>query len=236
MKTSRYLSIVAILCFLTFYSEGLAQSLEFTKSPTGPVSFDLDVDVAKINLHVKNISTSPVKVWVTMDTSKLSPSHRAYFCWEQCYSFGVVDARNITGGKPITLKPGQDTSAFTAYVDHYAVYNEPRAGLSILGFDFFNEEDPSDRISISLTFNVGNATSVTEQPAPGFQTLYWNTTTQSIIVPKEIEHSLITLTAVNGYQTIVFPQTTLNIAPGIYGYSYANENGLISRGILSIIQ
>ncbi len=203
--------------------------------PSGPVNFDLDVDVAKINLHVKNISTSPVRVWVTMDTSKISPSHRAYYCWEQCYSFGVVDARDIAGGKPITLQPGQDTNAFIAYIDHYAVYNEPKEGISTLDFAFFNEEDPSDRITISLTFNVGNVTSVNESDPNEHQLIHWNTSTKSLNVPNHISDANITLTSIDGSQIQYVSGIGNSLANGIYGYVITEKSGKIHRGILSII-
>ena len=211
------------------------QSLEFTKSPNGPVNFDLDVEVAKINLHVKNISSSPVKVWVTMDTTNISPAHRAYFCWEQCYSFGVVDARDIAGGKPITLKPGQDTNAFTAYVDHYAVFNEPKEGISTLDFAFFNEEDPSDRISISLTFNVGNVSSIMEQSVSGTAPIHWNSMTQTLETPT-ITDADIYLISTNGSQSKYESSLSSTFPNGIYGYHIHEKNGKIHRGTIAIIR
>ncbi len=224
------------MIFLGGFSTSSAQSLEFTKSPSGPVNFDLDVDIAKINLHVKNISTSPVKVWVTMDTSRISPSHRAYFCWEQCYSFGVVDARNIAGGKPLTLKPGQDTSAFTAYIDHYAVFNEPKEGISILDFAFFNEEDPSDRITISLTFNVGNVSSVHDTKSVNREPLFWNTNIQSLQIDPTFHDADIILTSVNGSQTTFNHISPSDITNGVYGYVITEKTGNIHRGMISIIR
>jgi hypothetical protein len=224
------------MIFLGGFYTSSAQSLEFTKSPSGPVNFDLDVDIAKINLHVKNISTSPVKVWVTMDTSRISPSHRAYFCWEQCYSFGVVDARNIAGGKPLTLKPGQDTSAFTAYIDHYAVFNEPKEGISILDFAFFNEEDPSDRITISLTFNVGNVSSVHDTKSVHREPLFWNTNIQSLQIDPTFHDADIILTSVNGSQTTFNHNSPSDITNGVYGYVITEKTGNIHRGMISIIR
>lgn len=235
MKNNRYSIALFFLLFLATHSFSFGQSLEFTKSPNGPVNFDLDVEVAKINLHVKNISTSPVKVWVTMDTTKISPAHRAYFCWEQCYSFGVVDARDIAGGKPITLKPGQDTSAFTAYVDHYAVFNEPKEGISILDFAFFNEEDPSDRISISLTFNVGNVSSVHDQLASEVSPIFWNSTTNTLVTPNLTE-SDIYLTDINGSQSKYDQAQAYTLTTGIYGYQIHEKNGKIQRGVLTVIR
>lgn len=235
MKNHRFFFALLFLVFAGSFSTSFSQSLEFTKMPSGPVNFDLDVDVAKINLHVKNISTSPVRVWVTMDTSNISPSHRAYYCWEQCYSFGVVDARDIVGGKPITLQPGQDTNAFIAYIDHYAVFNEPKAGVSTLDFAFFNEEDPSDRITISLTFNVGNATSVDESNLNERQLIYWNTSTKSLNIASHISDANITLTSIDGSR-IQYESGIGNIlANGIYGYVITEKSGKIHRGILSII-
>ncbi len=213
-----------------------SQSLEFTKTPNGPVNFDLEVDVAKINLHVKNVSSTPVKVWVTMDTSKISPSHRAYFCWEQCYSFGVVDARDIAGGKPITLKPGQDTNAFTAYVDHYAVFNEPKEGISTLDFAFFNEEDPSDRISISLTFNVGNVSSIHEVKTSKKEPIFWNSLTQSLFIDPIFNDADIVFTSVNGSQTMYNQSIPIDFSSGVYGYVITEKTGSIQRGIVSIIR
>lgn len=211
----------------------IAQSLEFTKSPSGPVNFDLDADVAKINLHVKNIGSSPVRVWVTMDTSKMFPAHRAYFCWEQCYSFGVVDARNIAGGKPLTLRPGQDTNAFTAYVDHYAVFNEPKAGTSTLTFDFFNEDDPSDRISKTLVFNIGNTTQVLEE-STAKDPILWNPTTRSFFIDDTFNGAELDLYSING-EYFKNVQSYAKILPiGIYGYILRTSSGVAIRGIVSI--
>ena len=236
MKNYRSFLSLFFAIFLGSLSPAFSQSLEFTKTPNGPVNFDLDVDVAKINLHVKNVSSSPVKVWVTMDTSKISPSHRAYFCWEQCYSFGVVDARDIAGGKPITLKPGQDTNAFTAYVDHYAVFNEPKEGISTLDFAFFNEEDPSDRISISLTFNVGNVSSIHEIKRSKKEPVFWNSTTQSLIIDPNFNDSDIVLTSVNGSQITYNQSIPIDFSSGVYGYVITEKTGVKHRGIISIIR
>lgn len=227
-----FLMVLTIICLDLTDSYG--QSLEFTKIPSGPVNFDLEVDVAKINLHVKNTSSAPVKVWVTMDTSKLFPAHRAYFCWEQCYSFGVVDARNIAGGKPLTLKPGQDTSAFTAYVDHYAVYNEPRAGTSTLVFDFFNEEDPSDRITATLVFNVGTTTSVTDSDQYNTGLVSWNPSSRQFIMPNTSNIAGLDLYSMNGTLMKNVHTSNLNIPNGVYGYILHTVAGTQSRGIISI--
>jgi hypothetical protein len=236
MRLHRYHFVLVLALLLSLNIPTFSQSLEFTKTPNGPVNFDLDVDVAKINLHVKNISSSPVRVWVTMDTSQISPSHRSYYCWEQCYSFGVVDARDIVGGKPITLQPGQDTNAFTAYVDHYAVFDEPTAGVSTLGFDFFNEEDPSDRISISLTFNVGSATSIQESKIIEKQAIFWNTTTQSMSIDPKLTDADIVLTSINGSRIQYAEHNAHALSSGIYGYSITEKTGKIHRGYLSIIR
>lgn len=228
-------AVLLIGTMISPFSHALqAQSLEFTKSPSGPVSFDLDVDVAKINLHIKNIGTSPVRVWVTMDTSKMSPAHRAYFCWEQCYSFGVVDARNIAGGKPLTLRPGQDTNAFTAYVDHYAVFNEPKAGSTTLTFDFFNEDDPSDRISTTLVFNIGNATHINEETHSTNPLILWNPHSQSFVVPNEYAGAELDLYSINGEQFKNALSYKKIFPTGMYGYILRTSSGEFKRGIISI--
>lgn len=235
MKNNRFCFALLFLIFIGSITSSFSQSLEFTKTPNGPVNFDLDVDVAKINLNVKNISSSPVKVWVTMDTSNISPSHRAYYCWEQCYSFGVVDARDIAGGKPLTLKPGQDTNAFIAYIDHYAVFNEPRAGISTLDFAFFNEDDPSDRITISLTFNVGNATSIDESAQAHEPLLYWNPPSKSINTASHLTDASIMLTSIDGSRRHYYSGLGSELANGIYGYVITEKSGKMHRGIISII-
>jgi len=233
MKSFSHIGFCLIMALCLFHSETQAQSLEFTKIPSGPVNFDLDVDVAKINLRVKNVSSTPVKVWVTMDTSQMSPSHRAYFCWEQCYSFGVVDARNIAGGKPLTLKPGQDTNAFTAYVDHYAVFNEPKAGTSTLSFDFFNEEDPSDRISATLVFNVGTATRVHES-SESKPMVSWNPISRQFLISDSSLNKGLDLYSING-TLIKNAESTPGLIPnGIYGYVIHLQSGETMRGIISV--
>jgi len=221
MKNYRSFLSLFFAIFLGSLSPLFSQSLEFTKTPNGPVNFDLEVDVAKINLHVKNV---------------ISPSHRAYFCWEQCYSFGVVDARDIAGGKPITLKPGQDTNAFTAYVDHYAVFNEPKEGISTLDFAFFNEEDPSDRISISLTFNVGNVSSIHEMKTSKREPIFWNSTTQSLFIDPNFNDADIVLTSVNGSQLTYNQSFPIDFSSGVFGYVITEKTGIKHRGIISIIR
>ena len=230
-------SIALTLFLLLFASSSLlAQSLEFTKKPTGPVSFDLDADVAKINLHVKNISSTPVKVWVTMDTSKCNAKHRAYFCWEQCYSFGVVDPRNIAGGKPITLAAGKDTSAFTAYIDHYAITNNPEPGQSTLDFAFFNEDDPSDRLEISLTFNVGNSTSIHDNIQTLDNYVSYNAFTEKLIFHGQ-DFTSVFLHSLNGESFQVQEGMSIShLASGIYGYSITKLDGTVHTGLLSIIR
>jgi len=55
MKNYRSFLSLFFAIFLGSLSPLFSQSLEFTKTPNGPVNFDLEVDVAKINLHVKNV-------------------------------------------------------------------------------------------------------------------------------------------------------------------------------------
>ena len=75
---------ISTLIFCSTSNESFGQSLELFAFPTEPVLFSSIEDIADIKCKVKNTSTQPVKVWVTMDTTECYDKHRAYYCWEQC--------------------------------------------------------------------------------------------------------------------------------------------------------
>jgi hypothetical protein len=239
VKTTFFFAVCASLMLVGASSLLKAQSLEFTKTPSGPVSFASLEEIAEIGLRIKNVSNAPVKVWVTMDTAGCAPGHRSYFCWEQCYTFGVTDPRQIPTGKPITLRPGQDTNAFKAYVDAMAVNPNGVSGKTILKFDFFNEEDPSDRISIDLTFLIGSVQSTgmeqITRPA-GIQFV----PAQNILqyqgngTPRQLELFSVTGSAFIPPSGDNGNYSAAGLVNGIYGFRIIQEDGSESRGILNI--
>lgn len=213
-------------------NESFGQSIELFEFPTEPVLFTSIEDIADIHCKVKNISTEPVKVWVTMDTTGCFEKHRAYFCWEQCYSYGVTDPRKISTGKPITIAAGKDTNAFKAYIDPTAIISEGIAGKSTLSFDFFNDDDPSDRVSATFTFVVGNASSVKEINSESINIVY-NTALDQLLLTGNASVISAFLYSACGSAIDLHSTLSLNGTPnGFYAYRIITDDSKILNGAL----
>jgi hypothetical protein len=219
-----------IFCFSV--QDSIGQSIELFEFPTEPVLFSSTEDIADIHCKVKNISTQPVKVWVTMDTTGCFSKHRAYFCWEQCYSYGITDPRKFSTGKPITIAAGKDTNAFKAYIDPTAIISEGIAGKSTLSFDFFNDDDPSDRVSASFTFIVGNASSIKEINSESINIVY-NTVLDQLIYTGNASIKNAFLFTSSGIAIHLHTALSLHgISNGYYAYRIITEDNKILNGAI----
>lgn len=213
-------------------NESFGQSIELFEYPTEPVLFSSIEDIADIHCKVKNTSTQPVKVWVTMDTSGCFDKHRAYFCWEQCYSYGVTDPRKISTGKPITIAAGKDTNAFKAYIDPTAIISEGISGKSTLSFDFFNDDDPSDRVSATFTFIIGNASSIKEINSESINIVY-NTVLDQLVYTGNASIKSAVLYSSCGSAIDLHSTLSLHGIPnGFYAYRIITDDNKILNGAL----
>lgn len=221
---------ISTLIFCSTFNESFGQSIELFEFPTEPVLFSSIEDIADIHCKVKNTSTQPVRVWVTMDTSDCFNKHRAYFCWEQCYSYGVTDPRKFSTGKPITIAAGKDTNAFKAYIDPTAIIPEGIAGKSTLSFDFFNDDDPSDRVSARFTFIIGNASSIKEFNAESINIVY-NTVLDQLFYTGNASIKSAFLYSPCGSAIDIHSTLSLHGTPnGFYGYRIITEDNKILNG------
>jgi len=213
-------------------NETFGQSIELFEYPTEPVLFSSIEDIADIHCKVKNTSTQPIKVWVTMDTTGCFDKHRAYFCWEQCYSYGVTDPRKISTGKPITIAAGKDTNAFKAYIDPTAIISEGIAGKSTLSFDFFNDDDPSDRVSATFTFIVGNASSIKEINSESINIVYNNVLDQLFYTGNASIKSAFLYSACGSAIDLRSTLTLHGTPNGFYAYRIITDDNKILNGAL----
>lgn len=221
---------ISTLIFCCSFNESFGQSIELFAFPTEPVLFTSTEDIADIKCKVKNTSTQSVRVWVTMDTSGCFNKHRAYFCWEQCYSFGVTDPRKISTGKPITIAPGKDTNAFKAYIDPTAIISDGIAGKSTLSFDFFNDDDPSDRVSATFTFIVGSASSIKEINAESINIVY-NTVLDQLFYTGNASIKSAFIYSPCGNAIDIHSTLSLHGIPnGFYAYRIITEDNKILNG------
>lgn len=115
------------------------QRLHFQLSP------DLPIDAY---VSVQNVSSSPVKFGVRIDTTRKNLLHKVNFCIGQaCYPSFVVESMGEEGY--VTLQPGEADHTFKLQFDP-----QGHSGQSVIGVVIYNVANLSDYITFDVTFDA----------------------------------------------------------------------------------
>lgn len=112
----------------------------YVSAPSTTVRLEAD-------LQVENRNVNDLAVLVNRDISQLNPSHKSYFCWALCY-----DTSQTTFPDALVL-PGNtiDSGSFHSYI---YTFNTP--GVSTITYTFFDQNNPTDTSSATITYDVLN--------------------------------------------------------------------------------
>ncbi len=199
----------------------------------------------KYNIDVKNISNSTKKYLVKRYDLTLNSSALAYYCFAgNCYGPGTIES-------PDTLLLGAGQSASQNTLNPYFILTAdldegPAVGYSLIRYTFFDVNNVSDSVQVTLIYNspVGvsetkknlNSVALFPNPSEGNSTLLINT--QTAFTGKVMVFN--SLGDLISEQTASFSQgqnkLTLhleNASPGVYLVSVKSGNsGLTKRLVI----
>lgn len=97
------------------------------------------------DLYIENRNLNDLAILVDRDISQMHPSHRTYYCWEQCYdtTVGLSPEPKILPGSTI------DSTSFHSYL-----YTFNTAGVSRVTYTFFDQNNPTDTALATITYDV----------------------------------------------------------------------------------
>jgi len=237
------------LAFLTagIFTSLSAQSLQIVGEANMTVKEEPGI-TADVQATVKNISANPVKVHVLRENISLTKGHDTYFCWIKCYDSTIYHSP-LPDESPITLAPGESTDVFHAYINP-KIYDENGIkvigsvdGKSVIRYRFYNEDNELDETILTVTFLMGNVSSVEVE--------YPNASKASTTPNPAQDMTLLTFTAPadfrSGTVNIVDAQgkacgsvpagessariSTAHLPAGVYSYAVTSERGtVVARG------
>lgn len=245
MKT---LSVFA-LAFLTagIFSSLSAQSLQIVGESNMTAKVETGV-TADVQATVKNISTQSVKVHVLRENVSLTKGHDTYFCWIKCYDSTVYHSP-LPDESPITLAPGESTDVFHAYVNP-KIYDEfgikpidTVDGKSIVRYRFYNEDNELDETILTVTFLMGNVSSVevdypTASKASATPNPAQDMTVLTFTAPSDFRSGTVNIVDAQGKACGSVPAgessariSTAHLPSGVYSYAVTSERGIVvARG------
>lgn len=100
---------------------------------------------------IENATATDKNVMCERILNNLAGAHTSSFCWDQCYPA----ATNLCS-QPVTISAMNSTSAFLG-----DLRPNSSAGVSYVDYKFYDQQNPADFVTISLTYNVG-ATGINE--------------------------------------------------------------------------
>lgn len=141
---------VLVLVFATSFSSH-AQSLRFADTPPDVISGMPTADELKTNyLTVTNTSSKSINVKVRMVNETPEMESIPYFCWTLCYPPHITESP-----ESIQIGPGESNSSFAAYIIPNSI-----VGQTKLKFEFYDEQNPEDKLVYRVTFNTDGTVSV----------------------------------------------------------------------------
>ena len=182
------------------------------------------------SLEVENSNNNDLFVLINCDRSQLNAAHQTYYCWALCYDTTVCNAPDplIVAGRSI------DMNSFHSYL-----YPNGVAGTSTITYTFFDQNNPSDLASASITFDVltagineiSNGTLSTAIPNPANSFANINYTVPALKNGKLVVYNMLG-TVVKEYrltntQASVLLSTS-ELSSGVYVYSLINDGKSVS--------
>ncbi|MFN3554921.1 MAG: T9SS type A sorting domain-containing protein [Bacteroidales bacterium] len=201
------------------------------------VQGSISEDVIKTYIFFSNMGEEPVEVMVRKIEIQKPDGSDCTFCWNDfCFSPDYYETEN-----PIVL-PGGATSSSTDFYAEFWPGNQ--AGVSLIKFEFFNNREEFETVSVVLKITIDDATQVYFPPA----ITRWELrdarpnpardhTVVGFAIPSGSRSAQLVVRNLVG--NIVFTQNlepnstrtrinTQNLANGIYIYSLVIDNQVVS--------
>ncbi|MFU8843440.1 MAG: T9SS type A sorting domain-containing protein [Bacteroidales bacterium] len=151
---------ITLIALVFSYAAG-AQSLVLSYQGTNlPPNAEITVDgpVSEFEivayLAVQNTNNYDIPVLVRRYEFSMVPGTQSALCWGLCYPPTI----NLS---PYNIIIPAGTTNTTDFAGHY--YPDGNAGLSSIGFVFFDENDPNDSVMVTINYNA-MITGIREQP------------------------------------------------------------------------
>lgn len=188
------------------------------------------------HLEVENSANNAITVLLNCDKSQMVFGHQTYYCWALCY-----DTTVCTAPDPLTVQGRTtDMSSFHSYL-----YPNNIAGTSTISYTFFNQNDPSDSASASITYDVlsngvneverGFLSPASPNPAVSFASINYNLPTLGnghVYMYNVLGVMVKDYVLTNKQSMLVMNTEELN--PGIYTYTLVNDGRIVSSNRLIV--
>ncbi len=221
--------ILLVVCLLMSSSMVNAQSLSVPAGAFQVQGLTTDVRL-EAYLEVENSNNNDLYVMINCDRSMMNPAHQSYYCWALCYDTTVCNSPDplVVAGRSI------DMNSFHSYI-----YPNGVAGSSTLTYTFFDQNNPSDQGSASITFDIltagvneiskGTLSSAVPNPANAFANI--NYSVPALKNGKLVVYNMLG-TVVKEYrltntQASVLLSTS-ELSSGVYVYSLINDGKSVS--------
>jgi len=225
----KFTRILLVVCLIFSASWANAQSLGI---PAGEFQIQgLTTDVRlEAHLEVENSNNNDLFVLINCDRSLLNPAHQTYYCWALCYDTTVCNSPDplIVAGR------STDMNSFHSYI-----YPNGVAGSSTITYTFFDQNNPTDQASASITFDVltagvnevskGSLSTAIPNPANSFANI--NYSVPALKNGKLVVYNMLG-TVVKEYRLTNTQATVLlstsELSSGVYVYSLINDGKSVS--------
>ncbi len=225
----KFTRIVLVMGLMIASSWAKAQSLGIPNGQFQVQGLTTDVRL-EAHLEVENSNNSDLFVLINCDRSQMNAAHQTYYCWALCYDTTVCNSPD-----PLIV-PGRttDMNSFHSYI-----YPNGVAGSSTISYTFFDQNNPSDQASASITFDVltsgineisrGTLSVASPNPANTFTNV--NYTVPSLKEGKLVIYNMLG-TVVKEYRLTNSQSSmilsTSDLSSGVYVYSLINDGKPVS--------
>lgn len=189
-----------------------------------------DTSLQSSSVKIVNTGTSTISAKVSQNAFSAVPGHVTYFCWGViCYPPTVTVSLT-----PVVLAPGDTTTSFIGYLHPTGI-----TGVSEVTYNFFNEADESDSLSLIVTYDItltglgkiereATLSNASPNPAAGLTSISYDlhSTKNAKLVIYNILGTVVKEENLNSNQgTIILSTSGLN--SGIYFYSILADGKLL---------
>ncbi len=229
IKMKKFLSLLCLLQLTLVAVQDLrAQSSFHSFDATAYVYGDTSLQSSSVK--IVNTGTSTISAKVSQNAFSAVPGHVTYFCWGViCYPPTVTVSLT-----PVVLAPGDTTTSFIGYLHPTGI-----TGVSEVTYNFFNEADESDSLSLIVTYDItltgidniereASLSDASPNPAAGLTSISYdlNTSKNAKLVIYNILGSVVKEESLDTKQgTVILSTSGLN--SGIYYYSILADGKLL---------
>ena len=236
MKTTLLFKISVLAITLLAAQAGYSQSLEAI-DPQLVIEGTVEDELLQESFSIQNNSDITVNVKVRREEISIVEGSLNYFCWFQCYT-----PNTSVSPTSIAIAPGESVPNF--YADYQPYGN---AGSSFIKYCFYDENNPSDEICVTIEYRVSLVSSVNNvdlvsignpqpNPASDFTQIPYvlrENNKGAALVVYNILGSEIKRQSISGKSGNITLDVS-DLQSGVYIYSFYNDNRLLASSRLVI--